>query len=99
MSDKALLFELPLESVSRPTAGFFLDRLQQLIEDRLISAISIPDRQAVLDAAAIAFDKYVAPYDLPYVPDAVEPVVDSQLRVWWLELVGIVYDKIVAERL
>jgi hypothetical protein len=91
--------ELPLESNPRPTAGFFIDRLQQLIEDRLRSAIQVPDRQTVLDAAGLAFDRYIAPYDLPYVPSVIEPAVDSQLRVWWLELVGIVYDQIIAERL
>lgn len=38
------------------------------------------DRQAVREAVLEAYDRYVAPFDLPYIPNLIEPAVDRAIR-------------------
>lgn len=72
-------------------------RLLREIRGQLQKQIdSLPSKQAVLDAAVAAYDKYVAPIDIPGVPALVEPWVDQMLRGVFLRLVAAAYDQLQA---
>ena len=57
---------------------------------------NLPPKQVVLDAAAAAYDRYIAPLDIPGVPAMIEPWVDNMLRGIFLRLVSGVYDQLQA---
>lgn len=73
------------------------DRLLSQIRSQLQKQIdNLPSKQVVLDAAAAAYDKFIAPIDIPAVPAAIEPWVDQMLKSIFLRLVASVYDQLMA---
>lgn len=72
-------------------------KLIQSIERQLAKQIDrLPAKDEVLAAAGRAYDKYVAPIDIPGIPASVEPWVDQMLRVLFLRLVAGAYDQLQA---
>lgn len=73
------------------------DRLLDEIRRQLQKQVgSLPAKQVVLDAAAKAYDRYIAPLDIPGVPVLVEPWVDNMLKSIFLRLVAAAYDQLQA---
>ena len=72
-------------------AGALLDRLRELLGG---SSLPLPSRDQVLQMVGGAYDKYVAPLDLPGVPNFIEPWVDSALRAVVLQMAGRIYDQL-----
>lgn len=73
------------------------DQLIQFIREKLHKQIdNLPSKQVVLDAAAKAYDQYIAPLDIPGVPAALEPWVDQMLKTIFLRLVAGLYDQLQA---
>ena len=73
------------------------DRLLKEIRSQLQRQIdNLPSKQVVLDAAGAAFDKYLAPIDIPGVPPLIEPWVDNMLKSIFLRLVAAAYDQLQA---
>lgn len=64
-------------------------QLQALID-------GLPSKDVVLKKASEAFDQYIAPLDIPGVPNIVEPVVDKMLKEMFLQLVSALYDQLQA---
>ena len=56
--------------------GWLLDRIGVRV-DLIPSEADLP---AYIAAAEALYDKYVAPFDLPYVPNWLEPFVDNGIR-------------------
>lgn len=73
-------------------------QLAEQIKQKLLSAIELPPREKVLAEAAAAYEKYVAPLDIPFVPNLVEPLVDARLQALFVESVGRMYDAIAAKQ-
>lgn len=73
--------ELPFEGQSGVvTANGLVDRLIGRIKDQLLSLDLLPSKEVVLAACSKAFDDYVAPFDIPLIPNFIEPYVDAQLK-------------------
>jgi hypothetical protein len=91
-------FHLPVESNEGVSQFGLADRLLRLIRDRLqpVAVPEMPPKDIVLAAAAAAFDRYVAPFDIPFVPNLLEPLVDAHLRSMFLASVDRLYDSLVA---
>ncbi len=69
-------------------------QLLEVIKSKLTSVINLPPRADVITAAGDAYDKYVAPIDIPFVPNLIEPMVDAGLRKLFIDSVGRIYDAI-----
>ncbi len=54
----------------------------------------LPSKQDVLKFVGEAYDSYVAPLDIPGVPNLIEPRVDAMLRVAVLVAAGKLYDQV-----
>lgn len=90
-------YELPMTAAELggnqySAAGALLDVIKRDLWDYL----QLPPKDTVLAAAAEAYDLYVAPIDIPYVPNLIEPLVDQQLRSMFLASVDSLYDAIAA---
>ncbi len=97
MSTEQLTFEMPSASAQTPRNHFdAAGKLLDVIKGKLGAMVTLPPKETVLKAAADAYDKYVAPIDIPYVPNLIEPLVDEQLKQIFLTSVGRVYDALVA---
>jgi hypothetical protein len=54
----------------------------------------MPSKEEILAAVGAAYDQFVAPIDMPGVPNFIEPRVDAMLRVALLVAIGKLYDQI-----
>lgn len=97
-----LEFRLPPQATADASRGFIS---HMGVADRLLDAIrtqldqlkdSLPTKDEVIDAAGAAYDRYVAPLDIPYVPNLFEPRVDALLKGIFLSMVDRVYDALVS---
>ena len=98
MSEQFTL-ELPVEASAarvdaRGNPWQIAGKLFDLAKHKLLEAITLPDRNEVLKAAGDAFDKYVAPLDVPVVPNIFEPAFDAMMREAFIDSVGKLYDLI-----
>jgi hypothetical protein len=95
---EALEFHLPVESNEGVSQFGLADRLLRLIRDRLqpVPVPEMPPKDIVLAAAGAAYDRYVGAFDLPFVPNLIEPLVDAHLRSMFLAAVDRLYDSLVA---
>lgn len=72
-------------------AGSLLDK----VKSWLASIVGpLPSKADVLKFVGEAYDDYVAPLDLPGVPNFIEPRVDAMLRVAVLVAAGKLYDQV-----
>lgn len=69
-------------------------RLFRLAKDKLTELVKLPPRDVVIKEAGAAFDKYVAPIDISFVPNIIEPMVDAAMRDVFVDSVGKLYDAI-----
>ena len=97
MSDTVFTLELPVEAAvarfeARGNPWEVAGRLFALAKEKLLEAINLPPRDEVLKAAGDAFDKYVAPLDVPLVPNFLEPTFDAMMRDAFIDSVGKLYD-------
>lgn len=53
-------------------------------------------KQEALDAAGLFYDNYIEKFDLPYIPNILEPLVDRYIRVIFLSLASGSIDATVA---
>lgn len=72
-------------------AGALLDKLKEALSQL---NIPLPPKDQVLAMVSEAYDAYVAPIDLPGVPNIVEPWVDSAIKAVVLQMAGRIYDKV-----
>lgn len=95
-----LEFHLPYAATKDAEAGRVsqfgaTDKLLDVIKHQLAGVL--PAKDLVLKAAGDAYDKYVAPIDIPFVPNLIEPMVDAQLRSLFLGAVGRMYDALASK--
>jgi hypothetical protein len=93
-------FELPLKAADGDefaTQYGLFDALAKRVRDQLAGLPALPTKAVVMKAAEFAFDTYVAPFDLPFISNLIEPVVDKQLRRIFLALVETAYDKLAGQ--
>jgi hypothetical protein len=71
-------------------AGSLLDKIK-----KWLAAISgpLPSKDEFLRAVGEAYDSFVAPIDIPGVPNLIEPRIDALLRVVVLVAAGKLYDQ------
>lgn len=98
-TQEVFTLELPVEAgVARVDAKGnpwkIAGRLFNLAKEKLLAAIELPTRDEVLKAAGVAFDRYVAPLDVPVIPDIVEPAFDAMMRELFIDSVGKLYDMV-----
>jgi len=103
MSDQVFTLELPAEASAVRVAAKgnpwqIAGSLFSLAKDKLLEAITLPSRDEVLKAAGDAFDKYVAPLDVPFIPNIIEPTFDAMMRKAFIDSVGKLYDVIAASK-
>lgn len=72
--------------------GVLLDELR-----KLLSEISLPPKNDVLEALGRVYDELVAPLDIPAIPDRLEPWLDGVLRSGAMLLAGRIYDRLSQE--
>ena len=72
-------------------SGKLLDRLKELLSG-IVGPM--PSRESVLEAVGQAYDAFVAPIDIPGVPNLIEPRIDAMLRVAVLVAAGKIYDSL-----
>lgn len=66
-------------------------------ESDAIQAISSPEKkEAALKAAALFYESYIVSFDLPYVPNLIEPIVDRYIKTVFLLLASGAIDATVA---
>lgn len=96
MAKQTFELELPASWTAAAEGNPFriTGQLLEQLKSKLTSAIQLPPRDVVINAAGAAFDQYVAPIDVPFVPNLVEPLFDAMLRKVFLDSVGRVYDAI-----
>ncbi len=82
----------PLSVNQLTQAGALIERLKEILR----TSIQLPPKQEVLKIVADAYDTYVAPLDIPGVPEILEPWADSTLKAIVLASAGQIYDKIAA---
>jgi len=70
--------------------GALLDKIREWIKSL---DIALPPKDEFLKTVAAAYDQYVAPIDIPGVPNVVEPWVDSALKAIVLRQASSLYDK------
>jgi hypothetical protein len=91
--------QLPMEGYEGVvTANGLVDRLIRRVKDQLLVIDIMPTKEVVLKAASKAFDDYVAPFDIPLVPNFMEPYIDAQLKSIFMGTVDRLYDAIVVKR-
>jgi hypothetical protein len=91
--------ELPLEGYEGVvTANGLVDRLIRRVKDQLSVIDIMPSKEVVLAAASKAFDDYVAPFDIPLVPNFMEPYIDAHLKSVFMSTVDRLYDAITVKR-
>ncbi len=73
--------------------GALIDRIRDALSSL---TTSLPPKDEFLRIVAEAYDKYVAPIDIPGVPNLVEPWVDSALKAIVLQQVSRIYDNFAA---
>lgn len=74
-------------------AGALVERFREWIRGL---DIALPPKADLLKQVAEAYDAYVAPIDIPGVPNLVEPWLDSALKAIVLQQVSRIYDNIAA---
>lgn len=72
-------------------AGSLIDQVKKWLEG-IVGPM--PSKADVLSMAGAAYDQFVAPIDLPGVPNLIEPRIDAMLRVVVLVAVGKIYDQL-----
>lgn len=98
MQDEFVI-EMPVEGFSGVvTANGLVDRLIGRIKDQLLGLDLIPSEAVVMAACSKAFDDYVVPFDIPMVPNFIEPYVDAQLKSMFLATVDRLYDAVAAKK-
>lgn len=70
-------------------AGSLLEKVKKFLEQ---TRVSLPPKDQFLKIVADAYDTYVAPIDIPGVPNIVEPWVDNALRAIVLQQSSMIYD-------
>jgi hypothetical protein len=71
--------------------------LDQVLEFLKGLNVSLPDKDTFLKMVGEAYDVYVAPIDMPGIPNWIEPAVDRTLRGIILTQAGKIYDKFAAK--
>lgn len=74
--------------------GALLDKIREWLKS--VSG-ALPPKDEFLKFVGAAYDTYVAPIDIPGVPNMVEPWVDSALKAIVLQQAGRLYDRIATE--
>jgi hypothetical protein len=91
--------QLPMEGYEGVvTANGLVDRLIRRVKDQLSVIDIMPSKEVVLAAASKAFDDYVAPFDIPLVPNFMEPYIDAHLKSVFMGTVDRLYDAITVKR-
>lgn len=91
--------ELPFEGQSGVvTENGLVDRLIGRIKEQLLSLDLLPSKDVVLAACSKAFDDYVAPFDIPLIPNFIEPYVDAQLKSVFMATADRLYDAVSAKK-
>lgn len=55
----------------------------------------LPSKEQVLATVGSIYDRFIAPIDIPGIPNLIEPMVDALLRRYLLSAVGALYDRFV----
>jgi hypothetical protein len=84
-------FELQPEGLNSQlaAAGSLIEKIKKFLEQ---TRIALPPKDQFLKTVADAYDTYVAPIDIPGVPNIVEPWVDNALRAIVLQQSSSLYD-------
>ena len=84
--------DLKFDSISSnqiATGGALLERIKEFLSGL---TIPLPPRDEFLRIVGEAYDIYVAPVDIPGVPNMLEPWVDSALKAILLQQAAGIYD-------
>lgn len=73
--------------------GALIDRIKDVLSS---ISIPLPPKADFLKTVAEAYDTYVAPIDIPGIPNMVEPWVDSALKSIVLQQASRIYDNFAA---
>lgn len=84
-----LKFESAATSSQMAAGGALLERIREFLSQL---TIPLPERNEFLRIVAEAYDLYVAPVDIPGVPNIIEPWVDSALKAILLQQAAAIYD-------
>ena len=71
-------------------AGSLLEKVKEWLKS---VAGPLPTKEIVLKVVGEAYDAFVAPIDIPGIPNLIEPRIDAMLRVAVLVAVGKLYDQ------
>ena len=55
----------------------------------------LPSKDQVLVTVGSIYDRFIAPIDIPGIPNLIEPMVDALLRRYLLSAVGALYDRFI----
>ena len=74
-------------------AGSMLEKIKEWLAK---IAGPLPTKEEFLRVVGEAFDTYVAPIDIPQVPNLIEPRIDAMMRIMVLVAAGKLYDRFAA---
>jgi hypothetical protein len=92
VSDSVFKFSFEGEPSNQiAAAGSLVDQVKKWLSS-LVG--QLPSKDEVLKMVGEAYDQFVAPLDLPGVPNLIEPRIDALLRVVVLVAIGKFYDQL-----
>lgn len=63
------------------TSGNLFARMNQLVNEAVSNGIELNiNVETIVATAKAVYDKYIAPVDIPFVPNVIEPAVDA--KIW-----------------
>jgi hypothetical protein len=99
MATEEFVIEMPVEGFSGVvTANGLVDRLIGRVKDQILGLDLIPSKEVFLAACSKAFDNYVEPFDIPLIPNFIEPYVDAQLKSVFMANMDRLYDAVLAKK-
>lgn len=83
----------PKESIYSASNRVY-EALVGVLSDSLSSKVKLPPKEDVMATASYLYDTIIAPIDISFVPNPIEPLFDSALKMVFVGLIGSVYDGI-----
>lgn len=68
------------------------------LEAALLSAVTLPTKEEFLDLVGQSYDRFIAPIDIPYVPNTIEPAFDIVLKSLCVKSASALYDRVAKNR-
>lgn len=91
MNEQAFAISGDFKGNQLAAGGALIDKIRDVLSTL---SIALPPKEDFLAQVGNAYDAYVKPIDLPYVPNFVEPWVDSVLKGVVLQQASGIYDQL-----